>query len=1171
MTAPLGTIGRAPLAAPGLEFNKLRDEAIARIQHLSGKIWTDYNYSDPGVTILEQLCYALTELPYRALFDVPTLLSPRHGGRVPLKRHGLFPAWAMLPCAPVTAADLRRVVLDRVPWVANVWFEPQGADEVAGLYDIAVLPRRAHHGNADAHLAAQVARCFVGARPLCEDVRNVHILGRTACVVHADLEIDDDADAAKTLASALFALGMFLAPEPKRIDLDQKCALSPATSDVFAGPPMRNGFIETAELKPMPTTVTAAQLTAVLAATPGVLAVDSVWVDIGDGKRYKDHEPIRVPKNHVFDLATRDPAMLDAIVLRRNASRFRVDPAALFRQLRALWQKQRQTYPLPRQYAERYGAPAANWVDLAQYSSVQDQFPDVYGIGQGGPGPGASAARIAKAQQLRGYLMPFDQLLADAFAQLAFVPDLFSVAAGGKHTYATQSLRGIVPNGDLLRPDYAAGHAEIRRAMDPVDLRRNAVLDLLLSFYALHLNIPRDIWRTASAGAEHAVIGHKQCLLRHAAFATRNRGRGLDYRRRDRLRAAAGVELLSRIELGLVEDLSQLKPDAGAPAPGQAHSVVDAPDESTFGTPLDAAVSARVARDGRGLGDMPNRYDDDAAAQAPSPLAGHRIHNRLHARLGDRDSYRLLRSGGRVQLVCLDLDATWWLLGEFDDEAAAIRVHLQIVVAVGRRPRVLGCLHIVEWVLLRYAHGPHSPHAADYGFRITAVTTARHGHLPFAEWRHLASSTLRRNTPSHIALDCLFLDDRQLRRFERLHGAWRKALAHGHGHTNWLRQTSKALERFLARARADARTAMADEEPIAVSPEDDGADPSRADMQADDTQTDDTQAATPTTETPAAEAPAAETPPAPQAEIAADAPAPREASAAVAAPTTLLALLWKWIKLLRAWLRQLRPRKPQSAPASPPPPAAAASAPADQSRQAGRGLPWHRRKRRRDSEAGAPPHSSQVAAATRGAIGLFSETPLDAARAEKLAAAGLAFVVRSLSRNGAHGSDDLTAEETARIRGNGLAVMAIQHAALDGWMPGAELGKRGGEAAAAHAAAAGLPGGTTLWLALNGAARTSPAERRAFANAWHAAVTRSGYTAGFGVAAKAPLSADAELPFAHFWQTDPASQPEADDGFCMARTRDIPQPLRDLDQAALHSIADGEAPPWWAAPTEEES
>ena len=40
-------------------FEVLQEESLAQLQELSGNVWTDYNLHDPGVTILEQLNYAL--------------------------------------------------------------------------------------------------------------------------------------------------------------------------------------------------------------------------------------------------------------------------------------------------------------------------------------------------------------------------------------------------------------------------------------------------------------------------------------------------------------------------------------------------------------------------------------------------------------------------------------------------------------------------------------------------------------------------------------------------------------------------------------------------------------------------------------------------------------------------------------------------------------------------------------------------------------------------------------------------------------------------------------------------------------------------------------------------------------------------------------------------------
>ena len=53
-----------------LEYDKLLSLGIKSIQKYSGEQWTDFNLHDPGVTILECLCFALTDLSYRTGFDL---------------------------------------------------------------------------------------------------------------------------------------------------------------------------------------------------------------------------------------------------------------------------------------------------------------------------------------------------------------------------------------------------------------------------------------------------------------------------------------------------------------------------------------------------------------------------------------------------------------------------------------------------------------------------------------------------------------------------------------------------------------------------------------------------------------------------------------------------------------------------------------------------------------------------------------------------------------------------------------------------------------------------------------------------------------------------------------------------------------------------------------------
>ncbi|MDH7975901.1 hypothetical protein QH494_27290, partial [Sphingomonas sp. AR_OL41] len=542
---PQSTIDRAPSAVPGADYAALREQAVELASHMCRDVWTDFNYSDPGVTILEQFCYALTELPYRADLSVPDLLADPAADQLLLRRHGMMPAWSILPCNPVTENDLRRVVLDRVPGVANIWFSAikhPVPPAVRGLYDVTILALADDDADggcrAEDALIEQVRDCYRGHRALCEDIGSVRVLRMLDTRVMADVQIEDGADPSETLARALFTLGLFLAPEPARRSLaDQRAAMA-ASAAMFTGPMMLRGFIADEQLLPLADEMAVSDLVQALSGSPGVLAIDSVSVAVqGDPRSYGSNAIMRRPKDSIWWLQGTTPDHRFTIHLYRNNVMVQPNPARVRRLLAQYWKEQRRTYKLREQYEAQYGAPPVTQRDLASYSSIQDQFPRVYGIGAAGLPPGATRERIAQAKQLKGYLMPFDQVLADYFSQVAFLRTLFSVSAGGDATYATQSIEKIVPDAveqQLFKPGYARRLAAISADNDPVDQRRNAVLDLLLSLYAEHLSNGHGgvAPGSDSAAADAALIRTKQALLRRVAPLTRNRGRGADFRRR---------------------------------------------------------------------------------------------------------------------------------------------------------------------------------------------------------------------------------------------------------------------------------------------------------------------------------------------------------------------------------------------------------------------------------------------------------------------------------------------------------------------------------------------------------------------------------------------------------------------------------------------------------------
>src|SRR5438067_5994767 len=91
---------------PNLDFQLLRREGITHLGELSGQIWTDHNTHDPGITILETLCYALIDLGYRVTLPVEDLLARAPGVSSPASQFpaddNFFTALEILSCNPTT-------------------------------------------------------------------------------------------------------------------------------------------------------------------------------------------------------------------------------------------------------------------------------------------------------------------------------------------------------------------------------------------------------------------------------------------------------------------------------------------------------------------------------------------------------------------------------------------------------------------------------------------------------------------------------------------------------------------------------------------------------------------------------------------------------------------------------------------------------------------------------------------------------------------------------------------------------------------------------------------------------------------------------------------------------------------------------------------------------------
>jgi hypothetical protein len=95
-----------------MNYSRLREIGISHIQELSSELWTDYNTHDPGITILEVLCYAITDLGNRANQNIADILEADPAETGQPDRKNFFTAAEILPNKPLTITDLRKLIID---------------------------------------------------------------------------------------------------------------------------------------------------------------------------------------------------------------------------------------------------------------------------------------------------------------------------------------------------------------------------------------------------------------------------------------------------------------------------------------------------------------------------------------------------------------------------------------------------------------------------------------------------------------------------------------------------------------------------------------------------------------------------------------------------------------------------------------------------------------------------------------------------------------------------------------------------------------------------------------------------------------------------------------------------------------------------------------------------
>lgn len=524
-----------------LRYDLLFEEGLKFAQHYSGKIWTDYNYHDPGVTFLEYLCYALTDLGYRTDFPIEDIFLFGSDDFDSSNKNLLFGPAVVFNTNPVTVNDYRKLIIDRVKSVANAWVIPISDNKmgVRGLFEIFVECSEDLSAIELSSLKREVSAIFHAHRLIGHDLEEVFILKKVYLSIKADVTIESDALGELVMAKIYTDLDKYITPQVEIHDpmkLWKEGGLNP--EQVFTGPLPKYGFIFEKNLTLKVEAIYLSRIKEIIFGVEGVKEIRNLQL-------FKNGLPVfdtfvyfsksEFPKIQYLDEVTE--SFQSQLRLFKNNFQYEIDPVITKQLIASEVLSSSKFYHEELSYDEKLPEGRFSLEALQKHYPIHNELPEFFGLGKNGISGNDTKETQASVQQLGAYLYFFEQMMASYLSQLSGLRSLFSVDKINT-TYFNQVPTDI-PNLDSILDgleDFQDKLDDCSRHNDDFIDRRNRLLNHLLARFGERLD--EGSLKTMSGGnsldlgkeIELDLIQAKINFLNSIVELGKNKGKAFDIR-----------------------------------------------------------------------------------------------------------------------------------------------------------------------------------------------------------------------------------------------------------------------------------------------------------------------------------------------------------------------------------------------------------------------------------------------------------------------------------------------------------------------------------------------------------------------------------------------------------------------------------------------------------------
>lgn len=521
------------LADTSMDYTALLELGLEYIMQYSSEEWTNYNESDPGITFLETLCYALTDLGYRTNFSIPDILTTKQDEHIHAGENAFYTPSQIFPVNPVTPDDYRKLLLSNIPELQNTWMTPLPPQEkygyINGLYEVQLqLDKDTGNPGKIIHLARALLNQH---RNLCEDYQSIKTINHKEIRLKANIYIEANADPDKVKAEVIQAVNSFFNQIVPRYSREELLAEGYTLSQIYEGSIQHHGFIKTEELFPMRACIYRGELTQLIHDIEDVIKVEEVQLcDPETNMICPDPYPTE-------GLILWLPSNEETVIIIQDNTIINTSPSMVSYYYNQLATNFIRKYAIALEETP-VEIPQGQYRDIAYYFSFQRELSHIYHVGEDELGNNISDSRQAQAKQLKAYLLFFDQFLADYLSQLAHTKQLFSIEHDISQTYFYQVPENVPRLDEVVVSHFPQHLKEVMNAQDPFFKRRDQFARHLLARFAERLpaetiDLIHNKTDQQTANKRKQFLQNKVRLeldfLQRYVPLSRNRGKAYDY------------------------------------------------------------------------------------------------------------------------------------------------------------------------------------------------------------------------------------------------------------------------------------------------------------------------------------------------------------------------------------------------------------------------------------------------------------------------------------------------------------------------------------------------------------------------------------------------------------------------------------------------------------------